>query len=70
MRSPIIPPSVPRDLSLYLRDFSTSLSKELSSYVRKDQSVGSILLASPNGSVYSVAVADDGTLVTTAVFTA
>lgn len=69
MRAPIIPSTFPVDLQLYLRDFSTGLQRELERYVQKDVGVASILLVSPNGSVYSVAVADDGTLNTTVVQT-
>ena len=34
--------------------------------VSKDEAVSRILLQSPNGTVYSVTIADDGTLTTTA----
>lgn len=70
MKTPAIPINLSPELRRWLRDFSTSLDHELRPYVRNDVAVGSILLVSPNGSVYSVAVADDGTLNTTAVFTA
>lgn len=69
MRAPIVPSDLPINLQLYLRDFSTGLQQEFTRYVPKDVGVASILLVSPNGSVYSVAVADDGTLNTTAVQT-
>lgn len=45
------------------RNYLINLVKALSGQDTRS-AVGSILLASPNGSVYSVVVADDGTLST------
>lgn len=61
-------PSPPRTydvgaFSQLLNVIKTSLSFAIS----KEEAVDSILLQSPNGSVYKISVDDTGTLVTTAV---
>ena len=68
MRSiPPLPTAEAFAIQRYLRDFSQWVQDELRGKVPKDTAVGSVLLVSPAGKVYSVGVADDGTLETTYV---
>lgn len=51
----------------YLQRLAVVLQRSDRNAVRTDTAVGSVLLVSPNGSVYTVGVADDGTVTTTLV---
>lgn len=67
----MMPPNIPRNLdpdaTRYLRDFSLWVKDELNRMVPKEEAVGSVLLASPAGKVYSVAVDDTGLVTSTLV---
>jgi hypothetical protein len=49
-----------------MQDFIEAVRSAFMPLVSKDEAVGRILLISPNGTVYEVKVADDGTLSTVA----
>jgi hypothetical protein len=57
-------------LSSYLGRLSASLKTAFSRVSRTDETTMELLLSSPNGSVYSVTVDDDGNLETTLKFDA
>lgn len=54
-------------LEVYLRAFNLEVDRRLRDKMSSIVGVGSILLVSPGRKVYSVQVADDGTLSTTLV---
>lgn len=54
----------------YLMQLVTSLSQTLTTTIDTRTPVGSLLLASPDGSVYSVQVTDAGVLTATKVYDA
>lgn len=67
MNLPKIPRTNDPALDKYLRDLSVAIQKELALKYSLTTPTDSVLLVSPDGSVYTVAVADDGTLNTTLV---
>jgi len=67
MRLPPIPSTDNPALNQWMRDISNAVDREFNDYIQKLTATDSVLLASPNGSVYSVAVDDAGTLTTTLV---
>jgi hypothetical protein len=69
MRLPPIPVIQDPNVTEYIRQLSMALNKEFAARPTKDQAVHSVLLLSPGGKVYSVTVADDGTLSTALVGT-
>lgn len=64
------PPGTDMDPSIikHLRDLNVVLQRELSDRPRNNE-VTRLLLLSPNGSLWEIKVADDGTLTTEALFT-
>lgn len=70
MKIPYPPGTVPAEVRGYLVNLVKAITNNTASAVRTNEAVGSILLASPNGSVYTVAVTDTGTLTTTLVYDA
>lgn len=67
MRLPLIPIGIPDNLRRYFMALTQALNESEKISVTTERGVGSVLLVSPSGSVYSVQVADDGTLSTTLV---
>lgn len=47
-----------------MQDFIENVRRAFLPLVSKDEAVGRVLLMSPNGTVFEVKVADDGTLTT------
>lgn len=64
MNAPQIPQDVPRNLAQYLTSLSRYIQGEFRSRTIDSAPRRSITLVSPNGSVYTVVVEDDGTLTT------
>lgn len=60
------PPAPHSYSSRFMQDFIEAVRSAFMPLVSKDEAVGRILLISPNGTVYEVKVADDGTLSTVA----
>ena len=67
MRLPNPPGSLPVEIRSYLQTLVKAIMGADTFTVRTNVAVGSVLLASPNGSVYTVTVSDTGTLTTTLV---
>jgi hypothetical protein len=67
MKNLQIPLNVDSQLARFMRDLLISVKTALDSKLDKEEAQGSVLLASPNGSVYSVAVSDAGILTATLV---
>jgi hypothetical protein len=67
MKLPPIPQTDNAQLNQWMRDVSNAVDREFLQYIPKRTATDSVLLASPNGSVYSVAVDDAGTLTATLV---
>lgn len=65
--TPPIPPRDPKEVLEWARHLSEFIVVTLRKYVRKDTMQDSVLLASPNGSVYTVKVTDLGVLEVTLV---
>lgn len=58
-------PPAPNSYSArFMQDFIENVRRAFLPLVSKDEAVGRVLLMSPNGTVYEVKVADDGTLTT------
>lgn len=68
LRLPAPDTTVPPAVKAYLDQLLKALHGTLTSVVSTNTPVGSILLVSPNGSVYSVKVTDAGALVTEIVY--
>lgn len=67
------PPSLPHNeegIFSYLRELSKYLVREFRKRPEKDTAVDSVILVSPNGSVYTVRVDDAGALTTTLMYDA
>jgi hypothetical protein len=62
---PKVPQNIDNDTRLYLQNLTKAVSDHSRSTITKEQPVDSILLVSPNGSVYAVGVDDTGALTTT-----
>lgn len=67
---PIIPDGLDPNTRSYLQRFIKSLVSQMSRKLDTERPSASVLLASPNGSVYTVRVDDSGTLSTTLVYDA
>lgn len=65
---PIPPNTLDKTSRDYLIRLIQALTQALDRRTERDVPEGSVLLVSPNGSVYTVAVADDGTLTTELVY--
>lgn len=68
MRLPVPDAVIPDVIRRYIIRLLQSLTTAIDGKIDKGVPQSSILLASPNGSVYTVAVADDGTLQTEIVY--
>ena len=67
MAAPTIPKSFDSDHNQFARQMMLWVQQQFSNAIRKDQSIGSVMLLSPNGSTYSVTVDNDGNLTTTLI---
>lgn len=73
VNAPVIPPIPDRGIGFapvlrrYLEELTSFIQRELRRRPEENTAVGAVLLLAPNNSVYSVTVADDGTLETTLV---
>lgn len=70
MRLPFPPGTVPSEVRTYLATLVKALIGADKGVVRSNIAVGSILLVSPNGSVYNVKVTDAGALTTELMYDA
>lgn len=70
MKLPEIPRTIDGKLQEYLQNFSRAVQNLDTASIKKDQAAGSVLLVSPDGSVYSLTVDNAGTLSTTLVYNA
>lgn len=61
------PSSFTPDQRKFLLDAITEIYREIQDCVGKREAIAEILLTSPSKKVYSISVADDGSLVTTLV---
>lgn len=68
MRLPTPDAAVPKEVRGYLIRLIQSIMISLDDKTDRNVPQASVLLASPNGSVYTVRVADDGTLTTEIVY--
>jgi len=62
MKIPSPPGTIPGEIRAYLMNLVKALTASDRYVVRSNVAVGSILLVSPNGSVYNVTVTDAGVL--------
>lgn len=62
-----IPPTIPPNLVSFLRDLMIWVTRLVSKSGVSNTPVSSVLLVSPGRKVYSVGVADDGTITSTLV---
>lgn len=73
VNAPVIPPIPDRGIGFapilrrYLEELTAFIQREFRRRSEDNVAIGNVLLLSPNGSVYSVTVGDDGTLTTTLV---
>lgn len=67
---PFIPGSIEQPLRAYLTNLANAITREFNRRPTPESPVSSVLLASPDGSVYSVAVTDAGVLTATKVYDA
>lgn len=67
MKFPRIPNNVDVSIRTWMTSLNTLLNNEFNRKQDRDAIHGSVKLASPDGSVYTVQVLDDGTLTTTKV---
>lgn len=68
MKLPMPPGSMPPATRGYLGSLVTAITQALSKKVDANTGAGSVLLVSPDGSVYSVQVTDAGALTTTKLY--
>lgn len=67
MKKLTIPVTFTPDQRKYLLDQFGEVGKEITDCVGKREAIAEILLVSPSKKVYSLSVADDGSIVTTLV---
>lgn len=67
MKLPSPPPSMDAATRNYIQNLIRAIDQNYSEVMYKNKSSDSLLLSSPDKSVYSVQVEDDGTIITTLV---
>lgn len=68
MNYPFPPSQLPEDIRNYLGNLVRAIEQADRSNLKQNAANGSVLLASPAGKVYTVAVDDAGVIVTTLVY--
>jgi hypothetical protein len=70
MKMPTPPPGIDQPTSGYLYELVNVLTKAFAEKQSRNTAQPSVLLASPNGSVYTVTVTDAGVITSTLVYDA